>query len=185
MCRLSVVLAFAVVLTACSLQRTQPPPDLPAFALWGPWAPPLAGHAARQSTWDQTGANSDAIRLEPGGTATLFDTTGPGIIRRIWITTNATGPVGRTLVLRMFWDGTADVNSLPITVTSRGRSRNCWWPMPFSGGARITLTNEGPVTHSAVYCHVDYLASTLRLRQASASTRSTGRRIRRPGRRTT
>ena len=32
--------------------------------------------------------------------------------------------------------------SLPIRVTSDGRARNCYWPMPFRKSARITVTNE-------------------------------------------
>jgi hypothetical protein len=150
----------------------------PAHTLWGPWAPPLSGHAARQSTWDRTGGNDDYIAILPGKTVTLFDAEGPGLIRHIWMTTNASGPVGRTVVLRMHWDGAeeaavevplgdffgvghgmrADLNSWPITVASHGRALNCWWPMPFAEGARITVTNEGAQALGAFYCHVDYLA---------------------------
>lgn len=138
----------------------------------------LPGHSARVSSYDKTGHNVDNIRIMPGDTAVLADINGPGIIRHIWTTTNASGPFGRTLILRMFWDGSdipsvevpygdffgagnaleADVNSWPITVVSRGRSRNCWWPMPFSSGARITITNEGDEPHGAFYFHIDYLA---------------------------
>ena len=50
----------------------------------------------------------------------------------------------------------ADVNSWPITV--RGRSKNCWWPMPFSKGAKVTITNESPEPLGAFYFHICYLA---------------------------
>ncbi len=146
--------------------------------LHSPWIGSLPGHAVRISTWDKTGANRDSIKVLPGETVTLADVSGPGIIRRIWMTSNTKGPIGRTLVLRMYWDGLdtpavevpfgdffgvgngmeAEVYSWPITVVSRGRSRNCWWPMPFAKGARITITNEGTQPHSAFYCHIDYLA---------------------------
>lgn len=136
------------------------------------------GHAARISTYDKTGANNDSIQIKPGETATLADIKGPGIIRRIWMTSNGAGPIGRTLIIRMYWDGsekpsvevpygdffgvgnglTADVFSFPITVVSNGRSKNSWWQMPFSKGAKITVTNEGAQPQGAFYCHIDYLA---------------------------
>lgn len=152
--------------------------NLPAFALWAPWSPPLAGHAARESSWDRTGGNRDSLTVGPGETVTLLDVEGPGIIRHIWNTNAAPEPAGRLLVLRMYWDGSdvpaveaplgdffgvghglnRDVHSFPISVISNGRSRNCWWPMPFSDGARITITNEGPDVNTTFYSCVDYLA---------------------------
>ncbi|MFH0792772.1 MAG: DUF2961 domain-containing protein, partial [bacterium] len=167
------VALIACMIVGCStLPRMQEPSPL---SLWG-WAAP--GHAARSSSWDRTGANNDSIQIRPGESPVLADIKGPGIIRHIWITTNVVGPNGRTLILRMYWDGSetpavetplgdffcvahgmqANVNSFPVTVVSAGRSRNSWWPMPFSKGAKITITNEGPVTHGAFYYHVDYLA---------------------------
>lgn len=136
------------------------------------------GYAARASSYDRTGHNKDSIEILPDQTVTLADIKGPGIIRHIWTTTNASGPIGRTLVIRFYWDGSekpsvevpfgdffgighginANVNSWPITNESEGRSRNCWWPMPFESGARVTITNEGTNTHKAFYFHVDYLA---------------------------
>ncbi len=32
--------------------------------------------------------------------------------------------------------------SLPVRVSSDGRGRNCYWPMPFRKSARITVTND-------------------------------------------
>ena len=149
--------------------------NLPSFPMPG-WE--LPGHAARVSSYDRTGHNVDAIKIMPGETVVLADIRGPGIIRHIWSTTNAAGPFGRTLVIRMYWDGDeypaveapygdffaeghameAEVDSWPISVSSRGRSRNCWWRMPFSSGALITATNEGDQPHSAFYYYIDYLA---------------------------
>ena len=146
----------------------------PVFA-WG-WN--LKGHAARISSWDKSDGNVDSIRIAPGETATLAEIQGAGIIRHIWMTTNSQGPIGRTLVIRMYWDGQAtpsveapfgdffgvglgmeaDVYSFPISAISRGRARNCWWQMPFAKGAKITVTNEGPQIHGAFYYHIDYLA---------------------------
>jgi hypothetical protein len=81
----------------------------------------------------------------------------------MWITSDL--PQFRALVLRLYWDDEATpsvevplgdffalghdaaphtVSSLPVTVGPR-RGLNCYWPMPFRGRARVTLTNEGPL----------------------------------------
>ena len=146
--------------------------------LYSPWGWQEEGYAARASSYDRTGANADAATILPGETHVMADLSGPGIIRHIWITTNAAVPAGRLLVLRMYWDGSdtpavevpfgdffgvghgmeAEVDAFPITVISRGRARNCWWPMPFADGAKITITNEGAQSVTAFYYYVDYLA---------------------------
>ena len=103
----------------------------------------LKGYPARESSYDRTGGNTDAIRIMPGETVTIADIEGPGIIRHIWTTTNAEGPIGKELwSSRMYWDGSetpsvevpfgdffavgngeqANVNSWPITNESKGRS---------------------------------------------------------------
>lgn len=172
-----------VLLSGCAFNNTittndykhLPAPSIMTFPMQG-WE--LPGYAARVSSWDTTGHNADAINIMPGETVTLADIQGPGIIRHIWSTTSASGPFGRTLIIRMYWDGAehpsvevpygdffgaghgmeAEVDSWPIDVTSRGRSRNCWWRMPFAEGARITATNEGDQPHGAFYYYIDYLA---------------------------
>lgn len=163
----------AFLLYSCGTFRAVQKPQ-PVFA-WG-WN--LQGHAARVSSWDKSGGNVDAIRIAPGETATIADIQGAGIIRHIWITTNPKGPIGRMLIIRMYWDGQAapsveaplgdffgvghgmdaNVNSFPISVLSNGRARNCWWQMPFAKGAKITVTNDGPQIHGSFYFYVDYLA---------------------------
>ncbi len=168
---------LAIVSAGCALNpaRQNPVAQNPFAMSWGFHGP---GHAARASSYDRTGANADSFRIEAGATAVLADIEGPGIIRHIWCTTNAAPPSGRSLILRIYWDGSpvpsvetplgdffgvgngmdANVNSWPISATSKGRARNCWWPMPFSDSARVTLTNESPDTVSALYFYVDYLA---------------------------
>lgn len=149
---------------------------------WSPfnltWSWNAKGHAARMSSYDKTGADNDSIWIQPGETAVIADIKGAGIIRHIWFTSNAQGPIGRTLVLRIYWDGEtkpavevpfgdffcvgngveADVSSFPITVASKGRARNSWWQMPFSDGARITISHEGAEQQVGLYFYVDYLA---------------------------
>jgi len=105
------------------------------------------------------------ITLKNAETVTLADVAGPGVIQHIWFTVTDRGPRGRTvlrdLVLRFYWDGEetpsievpigdffanghamrCDINSLPVCVNANG-GMNCYWPMPFAEGARITVTNE-------------------------------------------
>ncbi len=40
--------------------------------------------------------------------------------------------------------------------SSEGRSRNCYWPMPFRRSCKITVTNEGRRRVSNLYYHVDW-----------------------------
>jgi hypothetical protein len=46
--------------------------------------------------------------------------------------------------------------SLPIRVSSDGRGRNCYWPMPFRKRARITVTNESDKRCDALYYYIDW-----------------------------
>lgn len=122
--------------------------------------------------------NGDCRPIPPGETLTIAQIDGPGIIRHIWFTVAAHDPqYGRSLVLRMYWDGHAEpavesplgdffavglgeqrtVNSMPVAVSSEGKAYNCYWPMPFAKHARIILTNdstEHPV--ACLFWYVDY-----------------------------
>lgn len=156
---------------------------------WGAWAGlgnPLDGLAKlkpgsseRASSCDLnwTNGNGDARPIAPGGTLTIADLKGPGVITHIWntIADNERG-YSRLLVLRLYWDGEtkpsvecpigdffcmghgvdAPVQSLPVCVTSDGRGRNCYWPMPFGKSAKITVTNEGRKQVDAFYYYVDW-----------------------------
>ena len=130
----------------------------------------------RVSSYDRTGGNKDSLTIEPGLTAVLADLKGPGAIHHIWVTIAAEPFYGRKLVLRMFWDGEQDpsvevpigdffgvghglnrnFSSIPITCSSEGRAKNCYWYMPFRQSARVTVTNEGQQTVPAFYYYVDY-----------------------------
>lgn len=133
--------------------------------------------AARVSSHDRGGGNADALHgVGPGDTAVLADIQGPGMISHIWITIAAEKWHGRKIILRIFWDDetdpsvlspindffctghgiNAEVRSLPITVTSKGRARNCFFPMPFNRRARVEITNEGMERIGAFYYYVDY-----------------------------
>jgi len=49
-----------------------------------------------------------------------------------------------------------NLSSLPITCSSEGRARNCYWYLPFRQSALITATNEGKNPVGAFYYYVDY-----------------------------
>ncbi len=151
----------------------------------------------RISSYDKTGKNADAIHVGAGETATLAEIPGPGSIRHIWVTIDSPSAFHlRELVLRMYWDGDTEPSvevpigdffgtgfeyedvpgghtgqayhswqSLPLTV--RGRALSSYFEMPFSKGARITLTNDGAKAVSSFYFHIDY--------QSYADTKQTDR----------
>jgi hypothetical protein len=122
-------------------------------------------------------SNQDAYHIGPGETVVLTTLEGPGEIRHMWFTiAGRDRRYPRTLVLRIYWDGAdvpsvetpigdffaagngmrANVNTLPIQVTSYGRALNCYWRMPFRQKARIELSNEGK-NSLTVYWQFDWM----------------------------
>ncbi|MFW5976815.1 MAG: glycoside hydrolase family 172 protein [Bacillota bacterium] len=105
------------------------------------------------------------ITLSQGETTTLVDIKDTGVIQNFWITVTDRTDKGyfvlRDLVLRMYWDGEENpsvevplgdffcngfgtrckVNSLPVVVNPTG-GMNCYFPMPFRKGAKITIENQ-------------------------------------------
>jgi hypothetical protein len=123
------------------------------------------------------GAKGHAFdRLAAGETKSLLETRGAGIIQRIWMTIDDRSfTMLRSLRLRMYWDGSVkpavDVplgdffvagTGRPVAFQSalftdpEGRSFNCYIPMPFKKGARITLTNEGGKDLSLLFYDIDF-----------------------------
>ena len=121
--------------------------------------------------------NADSRPIHPGGTLTLAQLEGPGRIVHFWNTIADREPYySRLLTLRIYWDGETNPSvecpigdffgigngvdqpftSLPVRVTSNGRGRNCYWPMPFRKSARITVTNEGQQRCNAFYYYIDW-----------------------------
>ena len=101
--------------------------------------------------------------VKPGESATLVDAKGPGILRRIWMTTSEhlSPRVMRSLRIEMFWDGStkpavaAPLNDFfgmglgrkvafesALFADPEGRSFNCFVPMPFRKHAKVVFTNE-------------------------------------------
>ena len=107
----------------------------------------------------------------------LADLPGPGMVTHIWLTA-AANEYGwpRLLRLRVYYDGSStpsvdapvgdffgvghgferDINSLMVRDRSSGRSRNCYWPMPFRRACRIAITNQGRRRVFNLYYHVDW-----------------------------
>jgi hypothetical protein len=150
--------------------------------------------SARVSSFARNGLNLDTVPIPLGGEeVTIADIKGPGAITHIWTTYKGGG---RDLIIRFYWEGSehpsieapigdffgvamgfvAPMSSFPIQCTSFGRSRNCWWYMPFNKSAKVTLTNlrspdyyekgdvpveEGsvPIRHrNRIYYYIDYQA---------------------------
>lgn len=140
------------------------------------------GRSRRISSWDTTGRNRDCWTIEAGETRTLAEIQGAGVIRHIWFTIACEDPLYlRKCVLRMYWDGQphpsveapvgdffgvghAKVNSFSSVVLNMSArpgqdqraAMNCYFPMPFGKGARITVQNECQVPVRAWYFYIDY-----------------------------
>ena len=138
--------------------------------------------SARISSYDTTGGNVDFRVLKPDETLELASIAGAGCIRHLYFTIWPTEHYLRDLILRMYWDGESAPSvevpfgdffgeghervrffqSLMITVNPGAGGVagtvgfNAYFPMPFSNGARLTLTNEGKDTVGAVWYHIDY-----------------------------
>ena len=138
-----------------------------------------AAKTARCSSWDTTGRNADAWRIEPGETRVLADIKGPGCITHIWMTQ---GNHYRECLLKITWDdarspsvlcplgdffglGHSIVNSyqsLLFTASTRGNNQfnqgcalNSYARMPFRQRALVELVNESKEVHGQ-YFYVDY-----------------------------
>lgn len=109
-------------------------------------------------------------------TYTLMQAQGSGVVRHIWLTFPPDDPMAmRNLILRMYWDGQAqpsvevpigDFFGLPHGVNcdmqsdyvqvNAGKAYNCWIPMPFQKGARITVENDTGKELNHLFYQIDY-----------------------------
>jgi len=127
---------------------------------------------------DWQNGNGDCRPIKPGETLTLAELEGPGRITHIWFTITAEDKFyPRTMTLRMYWDGREEpsvespigdffavghgldmpVNSFPVAVSSDGRARNCYWPMPFRKSAKITVSNDSPDKNAGcIFWYIDW-----------------------------
>ncbi len=139
---------------------------------------PQQGRSMRASSGNPFD-NADSAQFKPGEEKTIAVLRGPGKITHIWMTPNSLNlRIPRAFVLRIYWDGAqtpsvetplgdffgvgngmrANVNSLPVKVSSYGRGYNCYWPMPFRREARITLANESKEYKASCYYQIDWTA---------------------------
>ncbi len=137
-----------------------------------------SGRRCRASSWDRTGGNKDYVSIPLGGTATLLETTGAGIITHIWITTACDeADYLRKAVLRMWWDNelepsvevplgdffgighglTRPFSSAALDMSAQGgKAFNCFFAMPFERHARVEVANECSDHVLVLYYYVDY-----------------------------
>jgi len=113
------------------------------------------------------------ITLPAESTTSLAEIDGPGVIQHIWMTVDLVAY--RDCVLRMFWDGEdspsvevplgdffcnghglrCNINSLPVAVNP-SVGFNCYWPMPFNEGARITIESQHPENIEGFFYQITY-----------------------------
>jgi hypothetical protein len=142
------------------------------------WATPENPTAAKGAgAAENKGAKGHAFDTIPvGGSLTLADVRGSGVIDRMWMTIEDRSPEAlRGLKLEMFWDGAAKpAVSVPLgdfflhgagemvpmetalLASPEGRSFVSYIPMPFRSGARIVVTNESPKPVNLIFFDVDY-----------------------------
>ena len=122
-------------------------------------------------------SNDDSKSPIPGETTVLAELEGPGEVTHFWITVAATSTDGRGSFACASTTTGADVpsvdaplgdffgvghgfespvSSLMVRVSSDGRARNSFWPMPFRKSCSITVTNEGSRRVRMLYYHVDW-----------------------------
>jgi len=132
--------------------------------------------ALRLASTDPKLKNADYRRIAPGATLELGKIEGAGRITHMWFTIAAKSDDHlRELVLRIYWDGAekpavecplgdfyglgfgqyVDYQSAPIAIGA-SKALNCYWPMPFAKGARLTMTNEGSQPVGSCYFNIDY-----------------------------
>ena len=181
-----VVVSFLVVHAEKMLfpqPEPKPAPPPPGSALMGGPMAFLAQSqfysSSRFSSYQRQGGPRDNYYIPTTGEEiTLAEIEGPGAITHIWAT-HRWG--GHDLIVRMYWDGSdhpsveapigdffgvamgvnAPINSAPIQNSSDGRSRNCWWYMPFNRSAKVTVSTPPSEQNAkletvALYFYIDY-----------------------------
>ncbi len=122
-------------------------------------------------------SNGDARGIGPNSSLTIAELEGPGRITHIWFTIMHPARFHpRQMTLRIWWDGEKNPSveapigdffvighgmdvpfvSLPVKVSSDGRARNCYWPMPFAKSARIEVSNDCGEPCQALFWYVDW-----------------------------
>jgi hypothetical protein len=158
---------LACLLAAAGSLRAQVPEDLAQSKKFS---------AFRLASTDPQFHNRDARYIAPGATLDLGRIEGHGRITHIWFTIAGRSEDHlRELVFRIYWDGAekaavecplgdfyglgfgryVEYRSAPISIGGV-KALNCYWPMPFAKGARLTMTNEGSKPVPSCYFNIDY-----------------------------
>jgi len=172
--RSCVYLATCIVIIGCS-RPTSTPNGNPLHGL--ELLKPFESRRDSSSDPDWRTGNNDRKPIGPGETITIADLKGPGKITHIWFTVSHAAPLySNQMTIRMYWDGEEHPSvecplgdffaighgvdqsfvSIPIRVSSDGRARNCYWPMPFRKRAVITVSNDSDKPCKSLYYYVDW-----------------------------
>lgn len=140
-------------------------------------------NSRRVSSYDITGGNHDWKDIKPGEVINIADIKGCGIIRHIWCTNWCSNENWEEednslskLIIRMYWDKEENpsveaplgdffgmgfgmhknYSSMAFSMSPEdGRALNCFFPMPFREGAKITIESKCEnVTY--FYYYIDY-----------------------------
>ena len=136
----------------------------------------LNGIHGKGSLTNKSAKGNPAESIKAGETKVLLNIGEAGMINRMWFTINNRSPsMLRSLRFRMYWDNQSkpavDVPfgdffcaalGVPVAFESdlftnpQGRSFNCYIPMPFKNGAKVTLTNEGSEDLYLLFFDIDF-----------------------------
>jgi hypothetical protein len=115
--------------------------------------------------------------IKAGESKVLMDVQGPGVINRMWFTTNNRTPLMmRSLRIEIFWDsedkpaiscpfgdffgnglGKLAVHESELFSSAQGRSFQCFIPMPFQKRARIVLINDGQHDLDRLFYDINFI----------------------------
>jgi hypothetical protein len=169
---------FLTVLMFCGFASIFSQDNPPSTSLMDNLAALKNYQSKRISSFDKSGKNADRLVINSGETAEIAKIEGAGIIKHIWITISCKDPmIRRNALLRMYWDGEDNPSvecpigdffgqgwgekysliSLPLAVAPKeGNALNCYFPMPFSSGALISVENQSDERIDSFYYYVDY-----------------------------
>ena len=166
MTRVSLTICSLLTFFAATSLTVQVPEDL---------AQPKAFRAFRLASTDPKFKNADFRRIAPGATLELGRSRGtagsrtsgsrssqvprsPPRARAADVLGRRGEAGGRVSPGRLLWPGfrpLRGVQSAPIAIGGV-KAINCYWPMPFAKGARLTMTNEGSEPVYSCYFNIDY-----------------------------
>ncbi len=180
-----IALAAMLLLIGCAGKKTDTTKDAAIYKFDEKaatrWSSPenINGAVGQGGKENDGGKGHPFDPIKAGETLTLLDVKGTGMITRMWITVADRSPqMLRSLKFDIYWDGSSkpavsvpfgDFFSVGLGRTAsfhnhffanpEGRSFQCFIPMPFKTGARITITNESDKDLSHCFFDIDYQLS--------------------------